>query len=727
MRNLLLRPVLKQDDPFADARGAITAVLFAALVATSTLAIAGVNRPFMLGLSAVFIVSAVLTYVGYIAVGSWVALASSLITLSYLFFANNGIRDTVVSGLFVVLIAAGLLAGKPGTLIVGALLVLEIGVYGALETRGIIVNQFSAKNDFADYFTLSLTLGLTTVLQWLIIGRLGKAARNAEEELEKSLKFQNQARIAEARYKSLVDKIPLALYMCEPGIHGRWHYVSPKMFDLTGYAPQEWLDDPDLWYSRVHPDDRDRVIKDEEIALAAGEMPRLEYRLIARDGKTLWVYDESILLVDAEKFIVQGFILDVTNRKLAEEQLTKRLAELQAVHGVSERLTQNSDLQKLIYDTGEQVRLAFKANNVLIAIHDPNTDLIHFPYDYTDGALRKDIPIRYGKGMTTKIMEMKKPLVIDEDWIKRATELNAIHTSAIPILSSFSAPVMTNDKAIGVITLESTERERAFSEIDTRPILTIAASLAVAIEKTRLQDSVRQEMEIQERLIRELEAKNEELERFAYTASHDLKSPLITIRGFLGYLEQDARSGNFDRLNADIQRISDAADKMQKLLGELLELSRVGRVASEKQDTPFDAIVAEALKRVEGQLEARKVQVRVGGGFPVVNIDRERMVEVVQNLVDNAVKFMGGQPEPVIEIGFHEQDGRPVFHVRDNGIGIKKDFHKRIFGLFDKLNPDTEGVGVGLALVKRIVEVHGGSIWVDSEEGRGATFYFTLS
>ena len=726
MRKIKLHPVFRKQDPFAEVRVAIAAVLFTAFIATTTLALLDINRSFMVGLSVIYIASAALTYAGYTIIGSWGALTSSMAILSYLFFANNGIRDTVVAGLLVALVAAGLLAGKTGTLIVGSLIILEIGIYSALESHGRIANQFSAYNTPSDYFTLSLMVGMITVLQWLIIGRLSKSIQNAEAELEKSKKFQQQAREAEARYKDLVEKIPLVIYMCEPGVDGRWHYVSPQIFDLTGYTPQEWMDDPILWYSRVHPDDRGQVLESEELALAEGRMPKLEYRLIARDGKMRWVDDRGILLVNADQQIVQGFIFDVTSRKLAEEQLTKRLAELQAVHGVGETLIRSGTLYKLFFDTGEQIRLAFNANNVLIAIHDPATNLIHFPYDFQDGALQRDVPIRFGEGMTTRIMEAKKPLFIDRDWAEKTAALGAIYTSKTPIKSSLSVPIMTDEQVMGVITLESTQREAAFSEMDTRPILTIAATLAVAIEKTRLQDSIRKEAEIQEKLIRELEAKNEELERFTYTASHDLKSPLITIRGFLGYLEKDARSGNFERLNTDLQRISDAADTMQRLLSELLELSRVGRVASEKQDAPLDAIVAEGLRRVEGQMEARKVQVRVGGGFPVVNVDRERIIEVVQNLVDNAVKFMGSQPEPVIEINFIEQDGRPVFYVRDNGMGIKKEFHKRIFGLFDKLSSETEGTGVGLALVKRIVEVHGGSIWVDSEEGRGATFYFTL-
>lgn len=225
----------------------------------------------------------------------------------------------------------------------------------------------------------------------------------------------------------------------------------------------------------------------------------------------------------------------------------------------------------------------------------------------------------------------------------------------------------------------------------------------------------------------ELEDKNAELTQFAYTVSHDLKSPLVTINGYLGYIEQDAVSGNMERLRRDTRRIQEAVNKMHKLLTELLELSRIGRMMNMPEDTPFVELVNNAVEIVHGQLESNQITLQIQPNLPTVRGDRQRLTEVLQNLIDNAAKYMGNQPDPLIKIGQNgEEDGKPIFFVKDNGIGIASEYHERIFGLFNKLDAKSEGTGVGLALVKRIIEFHGGRIWVESELGKGSTFYFTL-
>ena len=239
--------------------------------------------------------------------------------------------------------------------------------------------------------------------------------------------------------------------------------------------------------------------------------------------------------------------------------------------------------------------------------------------------------------------------------------------------------------------------------------------------------AVKEDITERKRAEDELREKNAELERFTATVSHDLRSPLVTIKTFLGYLEEDIRTKNAESTEKDLAYIHGAAEKMGHLLDEVLELARIGHQKNRSVTVPLQMLVQEALALVAGQIAEREVQVEITQEPVWLTGDRPRLVAIFENLLDNAVKFLGDQPNPRIEIGIETAAEGIVLFVRDNGKGIDPRHRAKLFGLFEKLDPHTPGSGMGLAMVRRIVEMHGGKIWAQSDGlGCGSTFRFTL-
>jgi signal transduction histidine kinase/ligand-binding sensor protein len=290
-------------------------------------------------------------------------------------------------------------------------------------------------------------------------------------------------------------------------------------------------------------------------------------------------------------------------------------------------------------------------------------------------------------------------------------------------------PIVYRENVIGLVL--AADKAADYDENDLRMLDDIgdyvAPILDARLEANRQERDRRRAEEGRENLIARLEVQNAELERFAYTVSHDLKTPLITMQGFLGVLKEDMANEDARGVENDLRRMEGAAKVMTGLLGDLVNLSRIGRLVQPSRDVSLRDLAREAVELASGIIAARGVQVEIEPDLPVVFGDHRRLLEVLQNLIENAVKYMGDQPRPRIEIGASQRDGQWLCHVRDNGIGIDPRYHEKIFDLFEQLDPNSDGSGIGLALVKRIVEIHGGRIWVESDGlGRGATFYFTL-
>lgn len=232
-----------------------------------------------------------------------------------------------------------------------------------------------------------------------------------------------------------------------------------------------------------------------------------------------------------------------------------------------------------------------------------------------------------------------------------------------------------------------------------------------------------------EDLLQELSDKNAELESFVYTVSHDLKTPIVTIEGFIGALREDYGNLLGPEGEKYLGRMTGATQKMEALINDLLDLSRIGRVTEEKAEVSFTDLAKEAAKSFYAQVKEQNISIEISEGMPFLYGERKRLGQVVDNLMANAVKYIGvDNPSPRIEVGAERQGGETIFFIKDNGIGIDKMYFDKIFSIFQRLPSakKIDGTGMGLTIVKRIVELHGGRVWVESEVGKGSTFYFTI-
>ena len=225
----------------------------------------------------------------------------------------------------------------------------------------------------------------------------------------------------------------------------------------------------------------------------------------------------------------------------------------------------------------------------------------------------------------------------------------------------------------------------------------------------------------------ELAASNIELERFAYIASHDMQEPLRMITSFLQLFKKKYEEQIDETAEQYIHYAMDGADRMKKLIMDLLEYSRVGSNKDDLTEIDTNALLQEVVNVFMGRIEEMNVAVEIDP-LPMVRGNRTQLFQLFQNLIGNALKYHSGQ-SPRIQIEGKEEASQFVFSVRDNGIGIKPIFFEKIFVLFQRLHHKNEysGTGIGLAICKKIIEKHGGKIWVESEPGKGSCFYFTIS
>jgi PAS domain S-box-containing protein len=520
--------------------------------------------------------------------------------------------------------------------------------------------------------------------------------KRAEEALRES----------EEKYRTLIERANDGICIIQDGIV---KYLNLRLAEMWGGTVEEVTGTPFSEY--VHPDERPKVVEYYKRRMAGEAIPGIyETALRRKDGSK--VYAE----LNAGTVPYQGnvadfvFVRDITGRKLEEGMLRESEDRYHTMFKDSPVSLWDEDFSDVkrnlehLRDSGVMdFRNYFQEHpeeitnyTKMVKIVDVNTATL----DMYQAESKEEILA----GLST-VFSQESYDAFREGLVAIAESKTLFETEAITrtlkgnknnILLRWSVvPGFENSLTkVLVSTIDITERKQA--EVDRA------------------------------RILKELEAKNRELERFTYTVSHDLRSPLVTIQGFAEMLNRDLQANQVDKATSDLQYITNATVKMDELLSATLVLSRIGRIANPPEDVPFGTIVAGAVEQTSGELHANTIEVSVAKDFPVVHVDWAKLEEVLVNLIGNSIKYRGDQPHPKIEIGHRRKGAETVFFVKDNGIGIDKSEQDKVFDLFYRVDKSTEGTGAGLAIVKRIIEVHGGRIWIESELGTGCTVCFTL-
>lgn len=500
----------------------------------------------------------------------------------------------------------------------------------------------------------------------------------ALDEMRRNLSEQHRTaealRERERAYATLLANLSGMVYRCRNDEAWTMELVSDGCRELTGYRADELVNNSVITFGDlVHLDDQQPLLEKCQANLAARRTCSNEYRIRAKDGTEKWVWDQAQGIYDDDMLLAfEGFISDISARKQAEAE-TMRLG-------------------RILDESANEIYIFRAADLRFVSVN--------------AGALRN--------------------LSYSMDELRDMTPLDLKPKYTRETFEQLLAPLRRNERDL--VSFETFHRRKDGNTYPVEVRLHLSHREEPAVFVAVILDiSERKQAELErENLLTELTARNAEMENFVYTISHDLKAPLITIGGFAGLLQRDLARGNAANANDSLMEVRTAVMDMQKLIDDLLMLSRTGRVVGEPEPVALDALAAEVVDRLKERIETAHARVTLAPELPVIYADRARMAQVFQNLIDNALKYARDGIDPVIEIGSERCDGELRIFVRDNGRGIKQEYHERIFGLFQRADTQTESTGVGLTITRRIIEVHGGRIWVESESGRGSTFWISF-
>ena len=432
---------------------------------------------------------------------------------------------------------------------------------------------------------------------------------------------------------------------------------------------------------------------------------------------------EQKFLYIPEDLVIRIYSTDVTRMRAAHSAMiaaseeAQRLAAENEILGEIGRIISSSlDINDVYVGFSEQLRTLIPFDRLSISL--VNLDDNTFTNSYTIG---DEIPGRNPGEVaslvgtvTAEAVRSRSAMVVQGD----PAEMERRYPNLIKYPSVVLAPLIYRGELFGVLNARSLAMD-AYEDKDAEMLSRIAAQITPAIANSLLYTDI---VRAQDDLARS----NSDLEQFAYAASHDLQEPLRTITAYLGLVKERYGDRLDDTAHEFMDFAIDGAERMQQLISDLLEYSRVGTQGRELEPVNCSRIVDSVLESLNEAIRSQSARVECSP-LPIVNGDEAQLARLFQNLVGNALKFTG-DAVPRIQIWAELQGTDWVFSVKDNGIGIAPDYQERIFGMFARLHSRTEysGTGIGLALCSKIAQRHGGRIWVESEVGSGSTFRFNI-
>jgi PAS domain S-box-containing protein len=496
---------------------------------------------------------------------------------------------------------------------------------------------------------------------------------------------------------------------------------SEAITSQFGYAPAEIQATIAWWTQRIHADDRSRVQDGLSSVITSHQSSwRAEYRFRKADGSYIHVLNRAHVLRDDAGAAIRmiGALFDLTDRRRAIDLERRRNVHAALRADVSAALVLVHSQQAMLQTCAEaMIRHGEVRLTRIWILEDASQTLVveasAGPSTPGDGALGR-IPL--GSGMIGLIAQERRPRVshdlsqdlgeADQPWIRQEG-----------LLSFAGCPLLAGEVLIGVIGMFSRHPIRD----DTVDSLSANADLiAQGVRRTSLE----RQLSLQAAA---LQRTNTELEQFTYVTSHDLQEPLRTIANYLSLLDRRYREQFDERSRRHIDHSISAAKRLQALIRDLLAYSRAGHRDTEAlEEVPGDEAYATALSNLESAITDAKAVVS-RDPLPVVPYNRTHLVQLLQNLIGNAIKYRGEAP-PVVQVSAVREATHWTWSVQDNGIGVDPAYHARIFEVFQRLHGRDiyQGTGIGLALCKKIVDSHGGRIWVESQLGQGARFCFTI-